>query len=99
MRLIDADALVDDGLRFQDGYDHDGIMMVRLGDVTKSIRNAPTIDAVPVVRCRECYLGRPIKFMDGRDMIACEFDGGITRFPDFYCKAGDRKDGDGDEAD
>lgn len=53
----------------------------------------PTIDAVPVVRCKECYLGRPIKFMDGRDMIACEFDGGITRFPDFYCKAGDRKDG------
>lgn len=46
MRLIDADALVDDGLRFQDGYDYDGIMMVRLGDVLKSVRNAPTIDAI-----------------------------------------------------
>lgn len=50
MRLIDADALVDDGLRFQDGYDYDGIMMVRLGDVTKSIRNAPTVSDVAPIR-------------------------------------------------
>lgn len=66
-----------------------------LFDACKDDHNAVCItsEVVPVVRCKECYLGRPIKFMDGRDMIACEFDGGITRFPNFYCKAGDRKDG------
>ncbi len=81
MRLIDADSIPRFGGR--KGLVH-----------SADIDALPTIDAVPVVRCRDCYLGIPIKFADGSDMIACEFDGGITRFPDFYCKAGARKDDD-----
>lgn len=93
MRLIDADALVDDGLRFQDGYDYDGIMMVRLGDVTKSIRNAPTIDAVPVVRCKDCRWGREtcgnIGCFAGR-YEPIEYHG-----YDWYCPKGERREQDG----
>ena len=53
MRLIDADALI--------GKDV-GIAWVS----TEAIRNASTIDAVPVVRCRECK----------SYVIVDEFDGG-----------------------
>ena len=41
MRLIDADAL-------------DTAPWEEPGDAVKAIRNAPTIDAVPVVRCKDC---------------------------------------------
>ena len=86
MRLIDADALVDDGLRFQDGYDNDGIMMVRLWDVIKCIRNAPTIDAVPVVRCRECKWGTVI---DTAWHPCTE----MSTNDNWFCADGKRKDG------
>ena len=89
MRLIDADALVDDGLRFQDGYDYNGIMMVRLGNVTKSIRNAPTIDAVPVVRCRECRWHED----EQPGMVYCPATVGGWVEDDWFCKGGERKDG------
>lgn len=105
MRLIDADALVDDGLRFQDGYDYDGIMMVRLGDVTKSIRNAPTIDAVPVVRCAECRWWEKREDSPMGYCHACKHGYYSTHWEisihrtykgDFFCADGERKDGDGD---
>lgn len=49
MRLIDADDLLDYGIRFQFGYNKDGILLVPLRDFTDSIRNAPTVDAEPVM--------------------------------------------------
>ena len=48
MRLIDADALMDDGIKVEFGYDNDGIIMIPMRDVNNSIRNAPTVDAEPV---------------------------------------------------
>ena len=55
MRLIDADALrnVFDAMHAIPGgshFDH----LVLLG-IKKHIDDTPTIDAVPVVRCRECF--------------------------------------------
>ena len=57
MRLIDADALrnVFDAMHAIPGsshFDH----LVLLG-IKNHIDDAPTIDAVPVVRCRECIYG------------------------------------------
>lgn len=47
-RLIDADALkAEFAGRPPDWYS--------TGTILRSIDSAPTIDAVPVVRCRECY--------------------------------------------
>ena len=70
MRLIDADALI--------GKDV-GIAWVS----TEAIRNASTIDAVPVVRCRECkHLG----FCgDATNLEVMGFYG--------YCSRGERKEG------
>ena len=83
MRLIDADALqrricgAKCGCEYEDcgnegdcGYDH-------------FISNAPTINAVPVVRCRECkHLG---VCGDATNLEVMGFYG--------YCSRGERKEG------
>ena len=46
MRLIDADAIIPKGTRITP----DNV------DVATVIRFAPTVDAVPVVRCKKCVL-------------------------------------------
>lgn len=51
MRLIDAHKIT---LRFSSGYDYDGIVYIPYREVVDGIRAAPTVDAVPVVRCRDC---------------------------------------------
>ena len=43
--LIDAD-----NIRFSHGLNEDGVLYVPYGE----IKSAPTVDAVQVVRCREC---------------------------------------------
>ena len=77
MRLIDADALK---FNFQYGYDDNGILLVPYRDAKKLIEAAKTVDAVPVVRCRDC---RKFKTYGCR-MVASGYD-------DFY-SYGERKD-------
>lgn len=50
-RLIDANKLV---IRFEYGIQEDGLLFVPFRDVQKSVKRAPTVDAVPVVRCKDC---------------------------------------------
>ena len=52
---------------------------------TKLIDEIPTIDAVPVVRCREC------KHYDGKWM--CKISGVPSRKPNDFCSYGERKEG------
>ena len=49
------------------------------------IEKAPTVDAVPVVRCREC------KHYDGKWL--CKISGVPSRKPDDFCSYGKRKEG------
>lgn len=59
MRLIDADALKDN-MRFKGAMSDDNhLLYVPRVDVSKSIDNAPTVNAVPVVRCKDCKYGCP----------------------------------------
>lgn len=67
MRLIDADALLD-------------AISVHLERIEQAINDAPTIDAVQVVRCKECVY-RPCKQMP----YSYDHD---------YCSYGERKDND-----
>lgn len=54
-RLIDADALIEDIKSFWDLDSIDGITSTTvLKQTITDINHAPTIDAVPVVRCRDC---------------------------------------------
>lgn len=83
MRLIDADALI--------GKDV-GVAWVS----TEAIRNASTIDAVPVVRCRECkhhyWEQEPCH---GKSVHYCKLPHmrGVEVFKEFFCYYGERKEG------
>ena len=53
---------------------------------------APTVDAVPVVRCKDCKHYKPEEYEFG-----CVFAGGLSYVKaDDYCSYGERQDG-GDE--
>mgnify|MGYP004685466235 FL=1 len=92
MRLIDADVLE---LRYEFGYDHYGILCVPLRDVNESIKKAKTVDAVPIVRCRDCkhyrtYMGhdmcaKNVKLLGGREVGLC------ATGKDNFCNYGERK--------
>ena len=55
------------------------------------IEKAPTVDAVPVVRCRECKKGE-IDDPDFPDQYYCHAGCGWNN-GDFYCAYGERKEG------
>lgn len=88
-RLIDADALIYDIQNNLWDYETvDGISATLvLKQTVKDIRNCPTVDAVPVVRCKDC-----------KHYVWDEFDGAhvclsICKFikPDFWCADGERR--------
>lgn len=56
MRLIDADKVK---FKFPYGIDHNGILMVPYNSCKCSLDDAPTVDSVPVIRCRECKNWKP----------------------------------------
>lgn len=81
-RLIDANALIKEA-------NADGAY----GYVdAKQIADAPTVDAVPVVRCREC-VGRPFWEEDHNGVPVCLLSGLYVRSEDDFCSYGERKDG------
>ena len=67
-------------------------------DVIMMIKTAPTVDAVPVVRCRECQHWKPTgskagnSFSDMEYIGGCEFTNYCRRESDF-CSYGERKEG------
>ena len=92
-RLIDADALFDQLTRFQRKL-HDADRELTANQCIAFIENAPTVDAVPVVRCGECkHFIEPSwecrKLID-RDAYG-EADARV--YPDYFCADGERKDG------
>lgn len=81
MRLIDADALPK-----YTGY------ALSANEVAEAVENAPTIDAVPVVRCRECKYFLPEWPGDASSAYQCHKGLGWPE-PDGYCYKGKQKDG------
>ena len=81
MRLIDADEL-----RLEFGFS-DGDIIAK-----EVIDNAPTIDAVPVVRCRECQW-YSAGANDSESWSDCTFQYGkhFNVDPDDFCSYGQRK--------
>ena len=73
-------------------------------DVIMMIKTAPTVDAVPVVRCRECkhfrHYGKTSLFINGKNIKAgwCQrrirYDEEYRMTADDFCSYGERKDGD-----
>lgn len=91
MRLIDADALPK-----YTGY------ALSANEVAEAVENAPIIDAVPVVRCRECRWWDQKEDSQYGYCYACrhnffssnwEISIRRTYREDFFCADGERKDG------
>ena len=93
-RLIDADKLID----FIDvGHlRHSGELCYSETEVTNLLLHAPTVDAVPVVRCRDCKHYKPQKKSAHWENRAnyCNRVVTIKMQPDAFCSYGERKDGD-----
>ena len=87
MRLIDADKLHYNRIRIAhpDGIigGYNAVVM------SAEIKDAPTVDAVEVVRCEDC------KWWD-KNSWGCKHPGHgfAMSTPDFYCADGERKGGD-----
>ena len=70
-----------------------------LQEAKRILQNAPAVDAVLVVRCKDCQKSRPLKrkdpfenkFVDG--CIWC-MEHGDGVFEDDYCSYGERRNGD-----
>ena len=87
LRLIDADAMRDDWLKNGENeyvYDTNAVL--------DSIDSQPTVDAVEVVRCRDCKFGGWDSEPD--DAIVCmRTKDGFWRSGNDFCSFGKRKDG------
>lgn len=96
-RLIDANKLID----FIDvGHlRHPGELCYSEVDVANLLLRAPTVDAVEVVRCRECKHWKPSGSKAGNSFSDMEYIGGCEftnycRHESDFCSYGERKDGD-----
>ena len=94
-RLIDADAFLTYILAAGIGKTILEYLEIDIGNM---IRKRPTVDAVPVVRCRECKHWKPSgskagnSFSDMEYIGGCEFTKYCRRESDF-CSYGERKEG------
>ena len=95
MRLIDADALQNILLPITTALEHEyGSLGGAVSGCMKHIDNAPTIDAVPVVRCKDCVNGTVFVNKQGVEYVDCVLDDYSVRKPTDYCSYGKRKEGD-----
>ena len=97
MRLIDADALWEElnSIPWENNADRDEIAL-------PEICAAPTIDAVPVVRCKDCKWSRECnecekKYLVNGILICTNSnmseDNWNAMWPDDFCRYGEKKDG------
>ena len=92
MRLVDADALLSELEKYNDPSAREKNeylfgMQQRLETCIELVEDAPTVDAVPVVRCKDC-----IRFSPDDDVWGWCTVSGKMRCKDF-CSYGERKDG------
>ena len=91
MRLIDADRALeivrDQGIAHPNAYQLTNY-------ATLILREVPTIDAVPVVRCKDCVNGTVFVNKQGAEYVDCVLDDYSGRKPTDYCSYGKREEGD-----
>lgn len=94
MRLIYADKLMET-IKAHDYPLKDHLNSTDNGMFTIGIQQAvdeqPAVDAVPVVRCRDCIHNYANMVPGGEGCAKCTE---LPIAPDFFCKSGERKGGD-----
>lgn len=97
MRLIDADALIkwlsEWELQESPGWGVSGFGDEKVASVIRdavdAVKQMPTIDAVTVVRCKDCaYWANNIRTADGMHGDCLNFS---TTGTDFFCAYGERR--------
>ena len=99
MRLIDGDKLIETYKKWipqllskEDEGDRRGVetcIMV--------LEDMQTVDAVPVVRCKDCVNGTVFVNKQGAEYVDCVLDDYSVRKPTDYCSYGERKEGAGEK--
>ena len=108
MRLVDANKVIKNIVAERDKipyelvsgkpFKHGNSMRGGIRKALRCIEQAPTVDYVPVVRCRECkhhyWEQEPCH---GKSVHYCKLPhmSGVEVFKEFFCYYGERKDGDG----
>ena len=87
MRLIDADAFLKDILTAGIGKT---IIEYSESDIGYMIRRRPTIDAVEVVRCKDCKYWQDNN--DGYPHEECRWEHGETPDANDFCSYGERRE-------
>lgn len=84
MRTIDVDETI---INF--GFEWDDIPPTR-EEFVRFLKKQPTVDAVPVVRCRECKW-----WQEDDDIGHCDNPDGLDNYakPEDFCSYGERKEG------
>ena len=96
MRLIDGDALLNNIRRAM--YPSDMTTTLAVGICESHVKDMPTIDAVPVVRCKDCRWGKWLKNWRGEDMVICgNKESPVSETyrlvePDWYCADGEMRE-------
>ena len=102
-RLIDADNLLKQYERidwysvskegqFMRGATTEDNPFIHYYDGEEIIKNAPTVDAVEIVRCRECKFGSWDSEPDDA-MVCVRTNDGFWRSGNDFCSRGERKEG------
>ena len=86
MRLIDADELEEELVIHKYKYSP----YLHFLDVAATIERMPTIDAVPVVRCKDCASFRYSGMGGDNGITYCSM--GIEMQPTDFCSYGERED-------
>ena len=98
VRLIDANALiskmVNEPVKAVDGVDFDTEWFTRIADTavqfTDMVKNAPTVDAVPVCRCKDCkWCEYPVH---NSTKYGCKLFDRCVKY-DWFCADGERREG------
>lgn len=97
MRLIDADNLRKDIENLCPEFGNEDSSFVEQGEVLDFIEEQPTVDAVQVVRCRDCkHYKRGEVLCEELCWVEKTVSGNkYLRRPDDFCSRGERRDNDG----
>lgn len=95
MRIIDAKLLEK---QVKEAFEKTNPVL--MGCLLRWIRYKPTIDAVPVTRCKDCKHCNSFVLPTGRLMyncMECSHDHQVLLNPNDFCSRGERKGGDSDD--
>ena len=93
-RLIDADALLKSEIRRCGRIPTIGTGYINEKNFESILAESPTVDAVEVVRCKNCAFYREAEDWDGNKYYACHKRAAVLIMqmkPDDFCSYGERR--------